>query len=441
MPAAARYDARRADSAAECCRDGHASMKFHWFAEVTYPHLPADFAQRYHSSWVDPPKHLMDPRLVGETYRMFIRLLQQADRVGFDGLAVNEHHQTPTAMTPSPNLLAATLASTTENAALLVIGDSLALYNPPTRVAEEMAFLDCLSEGRLIAGFVFGIPMDAVFSYGIPPIELRERFNEARELVLRAWSEPEPFAFNGKYTKLRYVNPWPQPVQQPPPVWVPGSSSVETWDLVTDENYCYGHLSFSGMSAARPFVDAYWEYVDQRNGDMNPHRMAFTQIVCVADSDEEAERDYYDAVKYFFMQNPVPMEFANPPGYRTTRSLDTANKQGRNRLTGEDRQKAARGELSFWEYDEKGFIVAGTPERVTQKLREMATTLRTGQFILVPHMGNLAEEVAAKNTDLLGRDVLPHLRDLFSEYEDHWTPQVSQQRAANAQKVAVGGRD
>lgn len=210
-------------------------MKFHWFAEVTYPHLPADFPQKHKSAWVDPPVSLMDPTKVGEMYRMFLRLMEQADREGFDGLAVNEHHQTAFAMSPSPNLLAASLAGTTENAAILVIGDSIALYNPPTRVAEEMAYLDCLSGGRLIAGFVFGTPMDSVFSYGTPPVELRERFHEARNLILRSWQEQEPFAHNGKYNKLRYVNVWPRPVQQPrPPVWVPGSGSIETWDLVID---------------------------------------------------------------------------------------------------------------------------------------------------------------------------------------------------------------
>ena len=130
-------------------------MKFHWFAEATYPHLPADYHERKLSSWVDTPWDLADPVKVGQMYHMFIRLMQQADRDGFDGLAVNEHHQTPFAMTPSPNLLAASLASTTQNAAILIIGDSLALYNPPTRVAEEMAYLDCVSGGRVIAGFVF----------------------------------------------------------------------------------------------------------------------------------------------------------------------------------------------------------------------------------------------------------------------------------------------
>jgi len=409
-------------------------LKFHWFAEVTYPHLPADFPQKHKSAWVDPPVSLMDPTKVGEMYRMFLRLMEQADREGFDGLAVNEHHQTAFAMSPSPNLLAASLAGTTQNAAILVIGDSIALYNPPTRVAEEMAYLDCLSGGRLIAGFVFGTPMDSVFSYGTPPVELRERFHEARNLILRSWQEQEPFAHNGKYNKLRYVNVWPRPIQQPrPPVWVPGSGSIETWDLVIDENYCYGHLSFSGLGSAKPLVDGFWEYVDKRGGDMNPNRMAFTQICCVAETEEQAEKDYAEAVRYFYTHNPTSPAYVQPPGYHTQATLQAQMARGGGRLTNEDRMKAARGELSFWEYDEKGFIIAGTPKRVRERLRELATSLRVGQLIPTLHMGNLPEETAAKNTELFGREVIPYLRDLWADQPDHWTPQVSQQRvAANA---------
>ena len=417
-------------------------MKFHWFAEVTYPHLPADFPQKHKSAWVDPPVSLMDPTKVGEMYRMFLRLMEQADREGFDGLAVNEHHQTAFAMSPSPNLLAASLAGTTQNAAILVIGDSIALYNPPTRVAEEMAYLDCLSGGRLIAGFVFGTPMDSVFSYGTPPVELRERFHEARNLILRSWQEPEPFAHNGKYTKLRYVNVWPRPIQQPrPPVWVPGSGSIETWDLVIDENYCYGHLSFSGLGSAKPLVDGFWEYVDKRGGDMNPNRMAFTQICCVAETEEQAEKDYAEAVRYFYTHNPTSPAYVQPPGYHTQATLQAQMARGGGRLTNEDRMKAARGELSFWEYDEKGFIIAGTPKRVRERIRELATSLRVGQLIPTLHMGNLPEETAAKNTELFGREVIPYLRDLWADQPDHWTPQVSQQRvAANAPSPAGVGR-
>jgi len=361
---------------------------------------------------------------------MYLRLLEQADRLGFDGVLVNEHHQTWVAMSPSPNLLASILAANTKDAAVVICGNSLALYNPPTRVAEEYAVMDCLSEGRLIAGMVFGTPMDTSVTYGMPPSEARDRFHEARELITRAWEDPEPFAFNGKYTKLRHVNVWPKPIQRPrPPIWVPGSGSVETWETVVKEDYCYGYLSFSGMDSAKPIVDGFWEYCDQQGGTMNPNRLAFTQVICCADTDAEAERLYSDAIKYFYRNQQMPPEIFNPPGYNTPHSI-RAMMDRPSVVPAEKKLAAARGELDFWEYDELGYIIAGTPERVEQRVREVGETLRVGQLIPCMHMGNLAEEVAAMNNDLFGTQVIPKLRDVWGEYEDRWTPKVSQERVA-----------
>ena len=95
------------------------------------------------------------------------------------------------------------------------MGNSLALYNPPTRVAEEFAMIDCISGGRLIAGFPVGTPMDTCYAYGQNPSMLRERYHEAHDLVMRAWTERDTFAFNGRFNQQRYVNIWPRPVQQP----------------------------------------------------------------------------------------------------------------------------------------------------------------------------------------------------------------------------------
>jgi alkanesulfonate monooxygenase SsuD/methylene tetrahydromethanopterin reductase-like flavin-dependent oxidoreductase (luciferase family) len=410
-------------------------MKFHWFAQQYHQKLPADYGDTVRSSWVTPPASIADPTVVGDEYRMYIRLMQQADTLGWDSLLLNEHHQTSLAMTPSPNLIASILAYTTENAAITLCGNSLALYNPPTRVAEEIAMIDCLSGGRAIAGIVFGTPMDSAFSYGIPPIEIRDRFHEARELVHRAWKAEEPFAFNGKFNKLRYVNTWPRPIQENVPVWIPGSGSVETWSVVHEFDYCYGYLSFSGKQSATPIVNGFWDYIEQQGGNMNPHRMAFTQVICCADTDEEAEAQYYDAVKYFYRQNPVGLEFATPPGYNTldsTRAMLTRSQS----ISAEERQKASRGELSFWEYDALGYIIAGTPERVEQRLRELVTDLRIGQLITCMHVGDLSEEVALKNNQLFGEKVAPKLRDIWNEHEDRWTPKVSQQRVAAANAAA-----
>jgi alkanesulfonate monooxygenase SsuD/methylene tetrahydromethanopterin reductase-like flavin-dependent oxidoreductase (luciferase family) len=404
-------------------------VRFHWFAQQYYSKLPPEYGERVRSSWITAPTSYALPEQVHADYAMYIRLMQHADKAGWDSVLLNEHHQTSFAMTPSPNLIAAALAVTTENAAIALCGNSLALYNPPVRVAEEMAMLDCLSGGRLIAGMVNGTPMDTGFSYGVAPLELRERFEEARQLVTRAWTEPAPFSFNGKYNKLRYVNIWPRPIQERMPIWVPGSGSLETWDMVNRLDYCYGYLSFWGKASATPVVQGFWDHTERVGADPNPHRMAFTQMICCADTEADAERQYYDAVKYFYTQNPVPKEFNSPPGYTSQDSL----KASMRRMAGqsmEDRRRAQKGELSFWEYDELGYIIAGTPERVAQRVRELCEELRLGQLITCMQMGNLPEEVAAHNTDLFGTEVIPRLRDIWADYPDRWTPQVSQQRVA-----------
>jgi len=414
-------------------------VKFHWFAQQYYTKLPEDYGDTVRSAWVTPSSRYGDPAQVGEDYHMYIRLMQQADKLAWDSLLLNEHHQTSLAMTPSPNLIASILAATTETSAIALCGNSLALYNPPVRVAEELAMLDVLSGGRLIAGIVFGTPMDSAFSYGVPPVELRERFHEARELILRSWAEEEPFAFNGKYNKLRYVNTWPKPIQKPhPPIWIPGSGSVETWDVVNEHDYCYGYLSFSGKQSATPIVNGFWDYTEKNGGSMNPNRMAFTQVICCADSDEEAERQYEKAIQYFYRQNPVPLEQAMPPGYNSSTSLkEMLNRE--KTISNEERMKANRGELSFWEYDELGYVIGGTPERVEQRTRELVTDLRIGQLITCMHVGNLPEEVAAKNNHLFGTQVAPKLRDIWADEEDRWTPKASQERVAAAAAKMAGG--
>ena len=205
-------------------------MKLMWFHLMPYTELPDDFREKHPSVWVDIHSSLFDPRRAHHMYNDFMDELEFAAECGFDAVCVNEHHSNGYGLMPSPNLIASSLARRTTDTALCVMGNSLALYNPPTRVAEEFAMIDVISGGRLIAGFPVGSPMDTCYAYGQNPSMLRERYHEAHDLVLRAWTEPDTFAFNGRFNQQRYVNIWPRPVQKPhPPIWIPGGGSVETW--------------------------------------------------------------------------------------------------------------------------------------------------------------------------------------------------------------------
>src|SRR5438045_4314968 len=161
------------------------SVRFTWFNLMPWPYLPDDFRQSYRSVWVDIPSRLYDPVRGHALYHEYMDQLEYADALGFDGIGVNEHHQNGYGLMPSPNIIAAALARRTSRSAICVIGNSIALYNPPIRVAEEFAMLDVISGGRLIAGFPVGTPMDTNFCYGQIPAPSRDKYRENPELVAR----------------------------------------------------------------------------------------------------------------------------------------------------------------------------------------------------------------------------------------------------------------
>ena len=211
-------------------------MKIEMFHLHPYRDLPEDFAEKYRSVWVDVPIELFDPPKAHEMYNWTLDELEYGASLGFDGVCVNEHHQNAYGYMPSPNIMAASLARRTKDVAIIVMGNSIALYDPPTRVAEEMAMLDCISGGRMVSGFPTGTSMDTNYAYGQNPATLRDKYYEASDLILKAWTDPEVFTWDGRFFQLRYVNIWPRPVQQPhPPVWVPGAGSIETWDWCLDQ--------------------------------------------------------------------------------------------------------------------------------------------------------------------------------------------------------------
>ena len=95
------------------------------------------------------------------------------------------------------------------------------------------------------------------------PSQLRDRYLEAHDLVMKAWQEKDTFAFNGRYNQQRYVNIWPRPIQQPhPPIWIPGGGSVETWQWCAEMDYVYCYLSYYGHKAGKATMDGFWA----RNG-------------------------------------------------------------------------------------------------------------------------------------------------------------------------------
>lgn len=403
-------------------------MKHLWFHLMPYLDLPDDFRDNHPSVWVDIHSELFDPQRAHHMYNDFMDEMEYAADVGFDAICCNEHHSNGYGLMPSPNLIATALARRANpDTMICVMGNSLALYDPPMRVAEEFAMIDCVSGGRLIAGFPVGTPMDTCYAYGRNPSELRERYHEAHDLVLRAWTEPETFSFNGRFTQQRYVNIWPRPVQQPrPPIWIPGGGSVETWQWCAEMDYVYSYLSYFGYKAGRQTMHGFWNEMDKLGKDRNPYRAAFLQFVGVAETEEEAYKLYREPAEYFYGRClHVDPRYLAAPGY-VTEATQRAGLQSQIARAADDNRSSLAVDKSAREFDailDNGYVIIGTPDQVAERLREVAKDLHVGHLMLLLQFGNMGKDLVNYNSKLYAEQVIPQLAELWDGWEDHWWPE------------------
>ena len=262
-------------------------MRFFTFHYMPYQGLDAVQAiDEYGVGWCTLPNSMCDPEVMAANYRDYVDQAALADELGFDGVTVNEHHQTPFGTMPSPNVMAGAIAQRTSRARIAVFGNALPLRSSPISSIEEYAMVDLLSNGRLEAGFVVGGGPE-YYNFAISPTSARDRFAEAFSLVRKAWSEPGPFRWDGEHYQYDCVNPWPRPLQQPhPPIWVCGIGSPSTLEMCARED-----IGYMGVNASQGHVDfvgqcEYLRNAAEENGRRyDPARMGWLTHIHVAETD------------------------------------------------------------------------------------------------------------------------------------------------------------
>ena len=411
-------------------------MKVCMFHLMPYRDLPSDFVTRYDSAFIDPLWFdVADSEKVGAYYNATLDELLYAAKAGFHGVCTNQHHQNVYGFMANPSLMGAVLAKETngQNIAIVQLGSTLPSTTPPTRIAEEYAMLDCISGGRLVAGFPTGLPSDAVISNGVVPIEQRERFREALALVLKAWSAREIFAWNGKHYQLGMVNLWPRPIQQPhPPVWIPGSGFSSTAEYVVEHDHCFCHLSYFGAKNAKAVTDRYWDHAVRQGRDDNPYRLSFLQLIGVAETDAEAEDLYAAHAEYFFHKLLYsPSHYLAIPGCLEYGALLQS-------LQNNPRGAVNPLELKAKDFYDRGYVVVGSPKTVREQLLDGIKELRMGHLLALLHFGSMPTALCKRNIDLFAREVLPYLADQWDDkYEDRWWPERLKKKRAAAPAMAA----
>ncbi|MGA3140415.1 MAG: LLM class flavin-dependent oxidoreductase [Xanthobacteraceae bacterium] len=276
-------------------------MKFVCFHLMPYRPLDLEAAKKYRSAWVVLPNSFYDPEKGAAEYDSYLDQLTYAEELGFDAIGVNEHHQTAYGLMPAPNLIASALIQRTKKVQIAVLGRALPLVSNPINIAEEFAMLDVLSKGRLIAGFVRGIGAE-YHSTGVNPAFSHERFHEAHDLIVKAWTTPGPFEFEGDHFRLRYVNLWPRPYQKPhPPVWIPSMGSRETvvWASAPERKYPF-MVTFSPESAVVRYHNMYREAAQAHGYTASGGQLGWATPIYVAESDQQARDEAKAGIESLF---------------------------------------------------------------------------------------------------------------------------------------------
>jgi len=371
----------------------------------TFEHLRVEKELPYPLS-----KQYFKPDVAVRTYAEHLDAWELLDRLGYDGVGFNEHHTSPYGLMNSPNLMAASAAQRTKNIKLLIYGNLLPLHQP-LRLAEELAMLDCLSNGRLISGFARGIPREYNV-HNVKHAESRARFEEAYEIIMKAWTE-DVFSYEGKFWSYRNVAIWPRPVQQPaPPVWTPITSSRESieWAAAHDIPITPG-LGSRGMR--EDVIRYYAQCLAQAGHRITPGHLTISLEAYVADSKAQAVREYGPHHLYFnrvlFSHgNTTELDLNKKTGYL---SADSTSYMRPENLAAAARSREDYRDMTMADVERNAETLPwGTAAEVRDRIIEAAKHAGAGTVQLSFNRGVMPHEMFVEQIRRFAKDVLPALQ-------------------------------
>lgn len=387
-------------------------MKFCCFHFLPYLHADLDFRSRAPSLWMVHP-HDYDAGKCHALYERYFSELELVDQLGFDGVCVNEHHQTPHSLMPSPNVIAGALSQRVRNGKIYILGRALPLLDNPLAVAEEWAMLDNITGGRIVCGMVRGIGIEYHAS-GANPAQSQSRFFEAHDLIVEAWTRPGPFAFDGDHYEYGYVNPFPRPFTQPhPPIWIPSGGNPETiaWAAAPEHRYTYCQFFNAPYEGVKATLLSYRKAARSQGYEASADQLAWAVPSYVAETDEQAvaeAKPHLEALFNDFMS--FPKEMLLPPGYSSVDAMVKA-------MSAQAVGGRGGGRTTIEELIDKGIVHVGSFETVRRKVRQARDEIGLGSILAMLQFGTLPADLTRKNIELYYREIVAPLRDEPSAFE------------------------
>ena len=323
-------------------------------------------------------------------YEERLQLIEAADAAGIDSYHLAEHHWNPVGMAPLPGVFLGAAASRTKRIRLGPLAYALAFHDPLI-LAEEVAMLDQLSNGRFELGVGRGISPWELSMYGITMNETRDLFREAMDVMIQYFTQDR---VNHRGSRWRYLDVPVElkPIQKPfPPLWY-GSSSGATRDYIASLGAAM-NAGWSPSARMKQSIDLYREAWGRtkdaplRAGRPAEATIGSVRMVVVAETDAEAE------------------SLAQPAYERWYASLEhQAHSFGFSALFLPATYEIARRRV--------GSVIAGTPDTVRAELTRHLAESGVNYPLLQIAFGGLSHAHALRNLKLLTDEVLPAIRKL-----------------------------
>jgi alkanesulfonate monooxygenase SsuD/methylene tetrahydromethanopterin reductase-like flavin-dependent oxidoreductase (luciferase family) len=316
-----------------------------------------------------------------QLYAEYISDAVLAEELGFTSSWYGEHHFRECQWTGSPMLVASNVAARTER---IRVGTAVTLlpFHDPIRVAEDAAILDIVSGGRFDLGVGPGSQYEEFVTFGKDPAEMNQRAWESIDWIRRAFTEPGQFSHAGRYYDIPDMTFTTKPVQDPVPVWWGGMGPLNQ-----------RRAAERGFNFIGPFNPGYDAQLVAAGRNPADHQVASMQMLCVADTTDEAWEIAGRGLEYFVnfyelrkdLQGVVP-----PPERRVTIDM------------------LRSGNAGFWH------AAVGTPDEVLGALMPIASGVmgRVTQLALQFRHAGMTSAETHRSMRLFADHVMPALAEM-----------------------------
>ncbi len=354
------------------------------------------------------PNALFDPEQGVRAMANSLDDAEMEDQLGFDWISCAEHHFSPFSLSSNVAVQAAALSQRVKRARIAILG-ALVPLNNPLRIAEEFAMIDNLTNGRLIAGLIRGAPYEYLV-YNVNPAESRSRFEEGWDLILRAWTERQPFGWEGRHFQYRGISIWPRPVQQPiPPVYVSGSSR-DSGEFAARKRIGLGFAGRTNILLASRSAAFFREKAAEYGWEPKPEQVIYQIGVHVGETDQQA----WDRVRGPIERGEgagmargqaIPNRLVATSGFYSERDADFVERY-KGTTFGAEGGYTLEGRLEI------GAILAGSPDTVFEQIKRVRNEVGAGVLNAIFDVPGVDRPAKHRALELFAKDVLPRVHEL-----------------------------